>query len=90
MTKDAFPKIYLYRRIVLAKLFIDDHFNEDINLSDLADEALFSKFHFYQFVSRIIGCLLSIKRSPGLSHEYGNTETTMLRSSRAKMRKMIK
>jgi len=43
---EKFPKIYLYRRIVQAKIFIDDHYSENINLNDIADEAFFSKFHF--------------------------------------------
>ena len=55
MTKEEFPKIYLYRRIVQAKIFIDDHFHEDINLSDSADEALFSKFHFIRLFKSIYG-----------------------------------
>ena len=30
----SYPKVYLYRRIVQAKLFIDDHYHEQINLDD--------------------------------------------------------
>lgn len=40
------PKAYHYRRIVQAKLFIDTHFAEKIDLDNIADEAYFSKFHF--------------------------------------------
>lgn len=43
---DRFPKVYLYRRIVCAKLFIDNHFADKIDLGNIADEAFFSKFHF--------------------------------------------
>ncbi len=46
MAAQQFPKIYLYRRIVQAKLYIDDNFHGDINLNDIADKAFFSKFHF--------------------------------------------
>ena len=46
MPAEQIPKIYLYRRIVLAKLFIDAHFSEDIDLDAIAGEAAFSKFHF--------------------------------------------
>jgi len=46
MAKERFPKIYLYRRIVLAKLFIDNHFADNIDLSGIAGEASFSAFHF--------------------------------------------
>ena len=55
MTTEAYPKIYLYRRIVQAKLFIDSHYHENINLSDSADEALFSKFHFIRLFKKIYG-----------------------------------
>src|SRR5262245_747431 len=41
-----YPKVYLYRRIVQAKLFIDQHFSEKINLNNIAGEAYFSNFHF--------------------------------------------
>jgi AraC-like DNA-binding protein len=41
-----FPKVYLYRRIVYAKLFIDGHYAENIDLENIADEAFFSKYHF--------------------------------------------
>ena len=46
MPAEQFPKIYLYRRTVQAKLFIDTHFADNINLDNIADEAFFSKFHF--------------------------------------------
>ncbi|MBB3055182.1 helix-turn-helix domain-containing protein [Mucilaginibacter gotjawali] len=46
MTRKAFPKIYLYRRIVYAKLFIDNHYDEKIDLDNIADAAFFSRFHF--------------------------------------------
>src|SRR5690242_13202615 len=55
MTKELYPKIYLYRRIVQAKLFIDEHFHENINLDDIADEAFFSKFHFIRLFKKIYG-----------------------------------
>jgi AraC-like DNA-binding protein len=38
--------MYLYRRLVQAKLFIDRHYAEAIDLDCIADEAYFSKFHF--------------------------------------------
>ena len=48
-----YPKIYLYRRVVQAKLFIDDHFAENIDLNNIADEAYFSKFHFIRLFKNI-------------------------------------
>ncbi len=52
---EQYPKIYLYRRIVQAKLFIDDHFADNINLDDIADEAFFSTFHFIRLFKTIYG-----------------------------------
>ena len=49
------PKVYLYRRIVQAKLFIDQHYHELINLDDIADEAYFSKFHFIRLFKSAYG-----------------------------------
>jgi len=51
----SFPKIYLYRRIVHAKLFIDDHYYQPINLDNIADEAFFSKFHFIRLFKATYG-----------------------------------
>jgi AraC-like DNA-binding protein len=46
MINEQYPKIYLYRRLVQAKLFIDAHYADRIDLGNIADEAYFSKFHF--------------------------------------------
>jgi AraC-like DNA-binding protein len=59
--KELFPKVYLYRRIVYAKLFIDNHFAEQIDLNNIADEAFFSKFHFIRLFNTIY------KKTP---HQY--------------------
>ncbi|MEP6674063.1 MAG: AraC family transcriptional regulator [Ferruginibacter sp.] len=53
--KENYPKIYLYKRIVQSKLFIDTHFSENIDLSNIADEAYFSKFHFIRLFKTIYG-----------------------------------
>lgn len=55
MTAEQYPKIYLYKRIVQAKLFIDGHFTEKIDLNDIADEAHFSKFHFIRLFKAVYG-----------------------------------
>src|SRR6185369_12679282 len=52
---ERFPKIYLYRRIVQAKLFMDENFQEDIDLDSIADEAFFSKFHFIRLFKMVYG-----------------------------------
>ena len=48
-----YPKIYLYRRLVQAKLFIDTHYADNIDLGNIADEAYFSKFHFIRLFKNI-------------------------------------
>jgi AraC-like DNA-binding protein len=52
---DSYPKQYLYRRVVRAKLFIDAHFSSAIDLDNIADEACFSKFHFTRLFKMIYG-----------------------------------
>lgn len=52
---DTYPRQYLYRRVVRAKLFIDENFASPIDLSKIADEACFSKFHFTRLFRRIYG-----------------------------------
>ncbi|HVE56742.1 MAG TPA: AraC family transcriptional regulator [Pyrinomonadaceae bacterium] len=49
------PKIYLYRRIVQAKLFIDSNYAESIDAGKIADEACYSKFHFIRTFKSIYG-----------------------------------
>jgi AraC-like DNA-binding protein len=53
--KDSYPKLYLYRRIVNAKIFIDTHYQENIDLVNIADEAFFSKFHFIRLFKKSYG-----------------------------------
>ena len=55
MTPDLYPKVYLYRRIVQAKLFIDDNYAKRIDLDNIADEAFFSKFHFIRLFKKAYG-----------------------------------
>jgi AraC-like DNA-binding protein len=50
-----YQKIYLYKRIVQAKLYIDQHYAEQIDLKNIADEATFSKFHFIRLFKSIYG-----------------------------------
>jgi AraC-like DNA-binding protein len=52
MNAAIYPKVYFYRRLVQAKLFIDAHFDEPINLDAIADEAYFSKFHFLRMFKK--------------------------------------
>ncbi|WP_118974779.1 helix-turn-helix domain-containing protein [Taibaiella koreensis] len=50
-----YPKVYLYRRIVQAKLFIDRHYADKIDLDNISDEAYFSKFHFIRLFKTVYG-----------------------------------
>lgn len=52
---ELYPRMYLYHRIVKSKLFIDEHFAEDIDLSNISDEAYFSKFHYIRLFREIYG-----------------------------------
>jgi AraC-like DNA-binding protein len=53
MINEPYPKIYLYRRLVQAKLFIDTHYADTIDLNNIADEAYFSKFHFIRLFKNV-------------------------------------
>ncbi|MBC7451141.1 MAG: helix-turn-helix transcriptional regulator [Cytophagales bacterium] len=55
MATDQYPKVYLYKRIVQAKLFIDHHYTESIDLNNISDEAWFSKFHFIRLFKQVYG-----------------------------------
>jgi AraC-like DNA-binding protein len=55
MSIKLLPKADLYRRIVLAKLFIDNNFAERIDADEIADEACYSKFHFIRTFKSIYG-----------------------------------
>lgn len=52
---DNYPKAYFYKRIVQAKLFIDESFAEDIDIHNIANEAFFSKFHFIRQFKKVYG-----------------------------------
>lgn len=52
MEKENYPKFYLYRRIVQAKLFIDHNYARVLDLDNIASEASFSKFHFIRLFKK--------------------------------------
>jgi AraC-like DNA-binding protein len=52
---DPYPKAYLYRRIVQAKLFIDERYAEPIDVDNICGEAAFSKFHFIRLFKKVYG-----------------------------------
>ena len=52
---EQYEKIYLYRRVVKAKLYIDKHFADNIDLGNISEQAHFSKFHFIRLFKSIYG-----------------------------------
>ena len=50
---EQYEKLYLYKRIVQSKLFIDNNFADNIDLDKIADQACFSKFHFVRLFKSI-------------------------------------
>jgi AraC-like DNA-binding protein len=48
-------RIYLYKRIVQAKLFIDCNYSSKIDLDSISGQAHFSKFHFIRLFKSIYG-----------------------------------
>jgi AraC-like DNA-binding protein len=55
MSAEAYPKVYLYNRLVRAKLFIDAEYASQMDLDNIADEALFSKYHFIRLFKKAYG-----------------------------------
>ena len=72
MSSAQIPTLDLDRRIVLAKLFIDEHFADNIDLDAIAGEAAFSKFHFIRLFKMAYG------KTP---HQY----LTLVRIEKAKL-----
>ena len=52
---EQYEKIYLYQRIVRAKLFIDNNYADTINLDNISDQAYFSKYHFIRLFKSVYG-----------------------------------
>ena len=53
--KNSNPKMYMYKRIVEAKLYIDNHYHEKIDLNNISDQANFSKYHFLRLFKSAFG-----------------------------------
>lgn len=51
----------IYRRIAAAKVFIDGHYHQPIDLEAIAKRAFLSKYHFHRLFTRVY------KKTP---HEY--------------------
>ena len=55
LNKALYPHDDLTRQIIDAKVYIDKHFSEDINLDKIANKALVSKFHFIRLFKKYYG-----------------------------------
>ena len=53
--KTLYPKEYLLAQVIRAKKFIDDNFEKNLTLDDLAGEAFLSKFHFTRLFKQYYG-----------------------------------
>lgn len=53
--KTAYPKVYVYKRMVQAKLFMDAHYASPLLLKTISGEACFSAFHFIRVFKKIYG-----------------------------------
>ena len=86
----SYPKVYLYRRIVQAKLFIDSHYQESLDLEAIADEAFFSKFHFIRLFKDSYGktpyqylTYVRIEKAKGLLKKYSGKLDYMIKKATA-------
>ena len=47
--------MYMYKRVVEAKCYIDQHFARKIELDNISNEACFSKYHFLRLFKQAYG-----------------------------------
>ncbi len=55
LNKNLYPHDDLTKKIKAARLYIDKHFSEDINLDKIAGKAMVSKFHFIRVFKKYYG-----------------------------------
>lgn len=55
MEKPTYPRSLFYRKVVAAKMYLDCHFAESINIDDIASEASFSKYDFIRQFKKTYG-----------------------------------
>jgi AraC-like DNA-binding protein len=55
ISPEIYGKEYLSSQVIRAKLFIDKHFADNLNLDHIAVEAFFSKFHFIRLFKKHYG-----------------------------------
>lgn len=69
----------IYRRVSIARNFIDAHFAETLDLDQLASEAFMSKYHFLRCFKQVYGC------SPYQYVIYRRLETAREKLSKSRM-----
>jgi AraC-like DNA-binding protein len=52
---DDYPRADIYRQVVRAKLYLDVHFAEPIDLGNIAIEAFYSRHHFLRLFKSMYG-----------------------------------
>lgn len=52
---EQYAKIYLYQRVVKAKLFIDNNYSHNLDLDNISDQAYISKYHFIRLFKSVYG-----------------------------------
>ena len=62
---------HIYKRVVSAKMYMDDNFHEPLDLEQISQQAFLSRFHFHRLFTRIY------RKTP---HQY----LTLLRLHHAK------
>ncbi len=50
-----YPKVYLYKRIKDAKILIDRHYSEPIDLAHISEKVYLSKYHFLRLFKEAYG-----------------------------------
>jgi len=52
----VYPRLYLFKRIQDAKILIDRHYHERLQLDDIARKVYLSKYHFMRLFKEAYGC----------------------------------
>jgi len=55
LSKKLYPHDDLTKQIIQSKIYIDQHYSDDINLDKIAAKALVSKFHFIRLFKKYYG-----------------------------------
>src|ERR1700733_14188718 len=77
----------IYERVITAKMFMDDNFQEPLDLEQISRQAFFSRFHFHRLFTRIYRktqhqylTLLRIQQAKNLLEKEGISITEVCNS----------